>query len=86
MGGTRRADQDSLPNVIALLARVHNFGAPGLLIEGEDGRSVHGDPAWSMPRGYLLSPSERDPAGVPLLLRGERWVFLTPEGSYEPVR
>jgi hypothetical protein len=85
MGGTRRPDQDSLPNVIALLARVHNFGAPGLLIEGVDGRSVHGDPAWSMPRGYLLSPSEEDPGAVPLLLRGQRWVFLTPGGGYLPV-
>ncbi len=85
MGGTRRPDQDSLPNVIALLARVHNFGAPGLILDGVDGRSVHGDPAWAGPRGYLLSPSERDLAGVPLLLRGTTWVFLTTQGGYEPV-
>lgn len=85
MGGTRRADQDTLPNVIALLAAVHNLGAPGLMVDGKDGRSVHGDPAWAGPRGYLLSPSERDPAGVPLLLRGQRWVFLTPGGGYELV-
>lgn len=84
MGGTRRADQDSLPNVICLLARVHNFGAPGLLLDGEV-RSVHGSPVWSGPRGYLLSPSERDPAAVPLLLHGRRWVFLTAEGGVLPV-
>jgi hypothetical protein len=85
MGGTRREDQDSLPNVICLLARVHNFGAPGLLIDGVDGRSVHGDPGWSGPRGYLLSPAERDPGAVPLLLHGRRWVFLTGDGGVQPV-
>jgi hypothetical protein len=85
MGGTRRVDQDTLPNVIALLARVHNFGAPGLLIGGVDGRSVHGDPAWSGPLGYLLSPSEEEPGAVPLLLHGRAWVFLTAAGGYTPV-
>jgi hypothetical protein len=86
MGGTRRGNQDSLPNVIALLARVHNFGAPGLLLDGEDGRSVHGDPEWSGPLGYLLSPSVPEPGSVPLLLHGSRWVFLTAGGGYLPVR
>lgn len=84
MGGTRRAGQDALPNVIALLARVHNFGAPGLLLDGRL-RSVHGDPAWSGPLGYLLSPSVEDPGSVPLLLRGRSWVFLTAGGGYLPV-
>lgn len=78
MGGTRRPDQDSLPNVLALLASVHNLG-------GGAARSVHGHPAWSGPRGYLLSPRERDPGAVPLLLHGQRWVFLTAEGGYLPV-
>lgn len=85
MGGTRRADQDTLPNVIALLARAHNFGAPGLLLDGVGGRSVHGDPTWSGPRGYLLSPTENDPGAVPLLLHSRRWVFLTADGGYLPV-
>lgn len=85
MGGTRRPDQDSLPNVVALLAEAHNMGAAWLPVEGVAGRSVHGDPAWSMPRGLLLSPRETDPGAVPVLVAGVGWVFLTEDGGYAPL-
>lgn len=79
-GGTRRANQQELSNVVGLLAAVHNFGAPGLLLDGVDGRSVHGDPAWSKPLGLLLSSHEAEPSRVPVRTVWG-WVFLTDDGG-----
>lgn len=83
-GGTSRGNQQTPANVVALLARVHNFGAPGLLLDGAV-RSVHGDPGWSMPLGLLLSTSEPDPAAVPVRVAGVGWVFLDEAGGVELV-
>lgn len=80
MGGTERRNQQEPVNVLALLARVHNFGAPGLLLDGVPGRSVHGSPAWSKPLGLLLSASVDDPGSVPVRLHGAGWCFLLPDG------
>lgn len=84
MGGTDRANQQGLGNVIGLLARVHNFGAPGLLLDGEV-RSVHGSPAWSKPLGLLLSASVDEPASVPVRVAGRGFVFLLDDGRVIPV-
>lgn len=83
-GGTSRTNQHRLGNVVGLLARVHNFGAPGLLLDGVDGRSVHGDPAWSKPLGLLLSSHEAEPSAVPVRTVWG-WVFLGDDGSVTPV-
>lgn len=79
MGGTDRPNQQQLGNVIGLLARVHNFGAAGLLLDGEV-RSVHGSPAWSKPLGLLLSSSVEEPASVPVRIAGRGFVFLLDDG------
>lgn len=71
MGGTSRADEDTLPNVIAVTPAAH--------------RGIHAYPARSMPRGLLLSKAQPDPAACPVRLwRG--WVFLAVEGGYLPIR
>lgn len=80
MGGTERENQQRPGNVLALLARVHNFGAPGLLLDGAV-RSVHGDPAWSKPLGLLLSASVDEPGSVPVRLHGVGWAFLLDDGG-----
>lgn len=85
MGGTVRTNQQTPANVVALLARVHNFGAPGLVLDGVAGRSVHGDPLWSEPLGLLLSPSVEDPSSRPVRIGGVGWVFLTEDGGWVPV-
>lgn len=83
-GGTKRSDQDSLPNVVALLSVVHNFGSQHVAVHGQRGRSVHGAPAWSMPHGYLLSPaSSVPPRSRPALHHEHGWVFLLERGGYE---
>jgi hypothetical protein len=79
MGGTRRRGQQRPGNVVALLARVHNFGAPGLLLDGAV-RSVHGDPAWSEPLGLLLPTSVDEPGSRPVRL-WDGWAFLLDDGS-----
>jgi hypothetical protein len=84
MGGTERANQQGPANVLALLARVHNFGAPGLLLDGRV-RSIHGDPAWSKPLGLLLSASVDDPGSVPVRLAGLGFVFLLDDGGVLPL-
>lgn len=71
MGGSALADRDSVQNLLALDPAVHNPGP----------RSVHGNPTWSRPRGYLLR-KHRDPLGAPVLLRGQRWVLLGRDGRY----
>jgi hypothetical protein len=75
MGGTYRPDTDTLPNLLALAPFVHNL-SPG---------SVHGNPDWSMPRGYLLHQGAANLHLVPVLLHGKLWVMLTPTGLYAPV-
>jgi hypothetical protein len=85
MGGTGRASQQRPGNVLALLARVHNFGAPGLVLDGMPGRSVHGSPEWSKPLGLLLSASVEEPGSVPVRLAGLGWVFLLDDGTCLPV-
>jgi hypothetical protein len=72
MGGTRRTDEDSLPNLLAITAAIHNGGP----------HSVHQDPAWSRPRGYLVSKLCDHPGLVPVLLHGRQWVILGADGDY----
>lgn len=74
-GGTGRDGQHEASNLLALRPDVHNLSPS----------SVHGDPSWSRPRGYLLSTSCPDPALVPVLLHGHRWVWLTASGGYRDV-
>jgi hypothetical protein len=85
-GGTRRADQDSLGNVVCLLPRVHVFGAPDLIVDGVAGRSVHGDPLWSTARGLLLPARVEDPASVPVWMctpfGGPSWWLLSADGGF----
>lgn len=70
-GGTYLPDTDTLPNLLALDPGVHN-GRP---------HSVHQDPAWSRPRGYLLSKLDRRaPLLVPVLYRGRYWALLLGSG------
>lgn len=77
MGG--REGRDVLSNLIALRPEVHNLG-------GGSSRSVHGSPAWSRPRGWLLSSSDTvSPASRPLLHWSAGWVFLEDDGSIVPV-
>jgi hypothetical protein len=83
-GGTSRANQQSPSNVVALLARVHNFGAAGLVLDGIPGRSVHGAPAWSKPLGLLLSSSVEEPGSVPVRL-WSGWAFLLDDGGMIPL-
>lgn len=75
MGGTSRADVHDLDNLLALAPFVHNLSPD----------SVHGAPAWSRPRGYLLSKNVNHPGSHPVLLQGERWVLLTKSGRYAPL-
>lgn len=82
-GGTSRANQQTPSNVLALLARVHNFGAPGLLLDGRV-RSVHGDPAWSRPLGLLVSTNVDEPGSIPVRL-WSGWVFLDDAGGVLPL-
>lgn len=72
MGGTRREDKDWLSNLLALTAFIHNGGP----------RSVHGNPYWSRPRGYLVSNSAEWAGMVPVFLRGQRWVMLGDHRGY----
>jgi hypothetical protein len=71
--------------VVGLLARVHNFGASGLILDGVPGRSVHGNPEWSGPLGLLLSPSVDNPGDIPVRVAGRGFVFLLDDGTIMPV-
>jgi hypothetical protein len=84
-GGTSRANQQYPSNVVALLARVHNFGAAGLVLDGVAGRSVHGNPEWSRPLGLLVSSNVDEPASVPVRVAGLGWVFLLDDGGVLPL-
>jgi len=71
MGGTNRPATHTLPNVLALTHEIHNLAT----------RSVHLDPAWSRPRGYLLR-QDQIPRLEPILLLGARPVLLDLTGHY----
>jgi 5-methylcytosine-specific restriction protein A len=75
MGGTSRPDTDLLSNLLALDPTIHNGGPD----------SMHGNPAWATPRGYLL-PQTAIPHNEPVLLRGGTWVLLRDNGGYESVK
>lgn len=74
MGGTYRPLTDSPCNLLALDPEVHN-GAPW---------SVHQNPLWSRPRGYLLSSHVDDEAMAvtAVLYRGHDWVILDEDGGF----
>jgi hypothetical protein len=77
MGGTYRTLTDSPINLLALDPEVHN-GAPW---------SVHQNPVWSRPRGYLLSSHLDDDALTDraVLYRGKTWAFFTMDGGVMPM-
>lgn len=72
MGGTYRENTDTLPNLLVTHPLVHNLRPD----------SVHGNPAWSAPLGYLLSKNIERPELVPVKLHGRAWVLLTADGGY----
>lgn len=74
MGGTYRLDTDTLPNLLALDPDVHNGGP----------LSVHGRRGWSVDHGYLVPKDAELAAEWPVMLREQRWVFLTADGRYVP--
>lgn len=76
MGGTSRPDRDRLSNVLAITPAIHNGGP----------QSVHQNPGWSRPRGYLLSKEVEWAVLVPVLLGGLYWVHLGDDGRYYPLR
>jgi hypothetical protein len=73
IGGTYRELTDSPANLLALLPLVHNIHP----------KSVHGAPAWSRPRGYLLPGNWSDETMLasPVLYRGHTWMILQQEGE-----
>jgi len=75
MGGDKRPDTNTLPNLLALDPIVHNAGR----------NSVHACRAWSTERGYLIPKHVDQVAGWPLLLHGRRLVLLGADGRYYPV-
>jgi hypothetical protein len=75
MGGTSRPDRDDIENLLALEPEVHNGGP----------QSVHGNPLWSKPRGYLISKNADWPGGYPVWLHQLRWVLLGADGAYWPL-
>jgi hypothetical protein len=70
-GGTNQPATHTLPNVLALTHSIHNLAT----------RSVHLDPAWSRPLGYLLR-QDQIPRLVPVLLLGHTWALLGIDGDY----
>lgn len=75
MGGTRRADRDAVECLLALHPTIHN-GAR---------HSVHQNPRWSRPLGYLVSKHVDFPGMVPVRLLGRSWVLLGADGQYHPL-
>jgi hypothetical protein len=74
-GRDRRPDSHSLANLV-LLAGASN-------VDGCHGRVHQQSRSWSRPRGLWLSRAAgTDPLSVPLLLHGERFVYLTADGTY----
>ncbi len=75
MGGTTRGNRDNIECLLALDPIIHN-GAP---------HSVHQDPQWSRPLGYLVSTYVDDPGQVPVALLERYWVLLGTDGLYHPL-
>jgi hypothetical protein len=79
MGGTTRPDRDWPSNLLALAPEVHNFTA---------GRSaaltVHGNPEWSRPLGYLVAKDTPWASAIPVLIRARYWMFLGDDARYYP--
>lgn len=72
-GGTSRPDRDDLDNLLALDPEMHN---PGPL-------SVHGRPAWSTARGYLVPKHQDHPGYFPVWQpHNARWINLGKTGDY----
>ena len=74
-GGTSRPNVNDLDNLLALDPTIHN-GAR---------HSVHQDPGWSRPRGYLVSKTLDNPGMVPVYLLDRYWVLLGKDGVYYPL-
>lgn len=72
MGGTSRPDRDWLTNLLALDPLVHNGGP----------QSVHGNPDWSRPLGYLVYKDEPWAGNVPVRIKDGPWVLLGRDGRY----
>jgi len=70
-GGTSRENTDLVTNLLALDPQAHN-GGPG---------SVHGERIWALENGYLIPKHEPEPRLFPVLWRGQRWVWLLPDGG-----
>ncbi len=75
MGGTDRPDRDDIENLLALDPAVHNGGP----------NSVHQNPRWSRPRGYLVSKHVEHPGMVPVLIGGRNWMLLGHDGQRYPL-
>jgi hypothetical protein len=71
MGGTNKPATHTLPNVLAITHEIHNLAT----------RSVHLDPEWARPRGYLLR-QHQIPRLVPVLIGGHQWAILGLDGAY----
>jgi 5-methylcytosine-specific restriction protein A len=67
MGGSRKQDTNSPPNFLYAGGLCH--------------RTVESRRAEALAHGWLVSQYD-DPADVPVLLRYDRWVYLTPAGTY----
>lgn len=70
-GGSRAADTNSPANLLLLCLPCHEV-VETMRSEAYDG-------------GWLLH-DRQDPAAAPVLIGAERWVLLTADGRYEPVR
>jgi HNH endonuclease len=64
----------SVTNLLALHYSCHNAAFAG---------AVHNTPVRSYDLGYLVRGAF-DPAEMPVLLHGKKWVLLTPTGQYTP--
>ena len=71
MGGSRRPDVDSPPNLVALCGS----GTTGCHAEVHSQRLDVGEP------GGFIVPQHTDPATVPVLIGG-KWLLLTDDGTY----
>lgn len=76
MGGSRRADTNTLPNVLAITHEVHNLRS----LPGHP--AVHLDVAWARQHGYLISQAA-DPQKAPVEIAGQGWTLLTCDGGYQ---
>ena len=68
-GGSSRPDTNKPPNLLALCPRCH--------------RDVESSREQALLDGFLLVQAD-DPLVVPVKIRGQRRVWLTPDGRYSP--